>query len=132
MGRDGAIQNRGMSSSEEVLYTIIRNPSLHFSEKPGLVRSFTKSEVLVSMGFPVLLGLGCPPASATVSGDDEPPRVRRCCSFAPGGSAIAAASRKRSHVLMQAGDSQVLSVAGMFTLISLLMVQRRDQAALEP
>ena len=112
-------RERGISSTPYVLHTILKNPGLHFSEKPRCQKGdrwFTMSEVLVSQGFPVVSRLG------NVGG-----KPARCCSFCPGGK-LTSSDRKRQIAQSQAGNSMNLSVSGIVTLYAIIFVQRADQA----
>ena len=75
-GSDGKVQNRGIFGTPVFLHPIVRNPSLHWNNKPNdgkqttSQRWFTKGELLLAMGNPLMPQLT---------------NGRRCSSFTPGG-----------------------------------------------
>ena len=84
LSQNPGVGNRGIVSiATEPMYTIIRQPDLHWIEAPrevGGQRPFTASELLLMLGFPVLTRLGNPVAT-------------------PGGAAVSRQTRTRRHRL---------------------------------
>ena len=113
----------GMASTDDgLLYTIIHNPGLHWSQKHR--RWLSGSEMLLSQGFPVVSRLANPRGS--------PARCASFCASVGSGKSTTepGSSRTRNCKVAQAGNSMNISVCGFMKVYILLFVELMDMPGL--
>jgi hypothetical protein len=107
-------------SKQQFLYTIIRNPGVHWSSMHG--RPLVFSELLCSMGFPVRLSLTSPRGT-----------IRwRACSFAniEDAPVHTCANRSRNHMVAQAGNAMNFPCVGSQLLYCLVYTRHGQRPTL--
>ena len=108
-----AANNHAVSCTQGIMYSIIKNPSVHYYAPPpegGIRRAWTASELALLQGFPILRRLASPFGS---------PRV--CCTYAV--TQVPLFGRSYRTVNSQIGNSQQVPVIGAVLLYVLVCVE---------